>query len=74
MLTLLQPSPGSGESCGGALGGRGSQYLTGDFLRDRKDCLGPGGEPYPSQYIRNMVRRERGRTGRTLSTSTMGRL
>lgn len=69
---LIRSSLGSARLCGGALGGRNSNYLTGDILRDRRECVGPDGEEYPHQYIANMIRRQQGRAGRALSASTMG--
>lgn len=70
VVILLRSSLSSAERCGGALGGRDSQYLTGDILRDSADCEGPEGHQYPSKYIANMIRREVGRTGRSLSAAT----
>jgi len=68
---LIRSSLGSARLCGGALGGRNSNYLTGDILRDSRDCVGPDGEEYPHQYIANMIRRQQGRTGRALTPTTM---
>ena len=70
---LIRTTVGSSKLCGGALGGRQSSYLTGDILRDGRDCVGPDGEEYPHQYIANMLRRQQGRTGRALTAAaTMG--
>ena len=71
-VILIRSSLGSAGRCGGALGGRQSNYLTGDILRDSRDCVGPAGEEYPHQYIANMIRRQQGRSGRALAANTMG--
>ena len=71
-MILSRTSPSLASRCSGALGGRPSNYLTGDMLRDSPDCLGPQGQPYPSKYIANMISRQKGRTGRTLDLQTIG--
>ena len=76
---LSRHSTALASHCSPSLGGRSSHYLTGDMLRDSQDCIGPSGQPYPSKYIADMIRRQTGktgRTGRTLGdmTSTMGNL
>lgn len=70
-VILLRSCLGSAKLCGGALGGRQSNYLTGDLLRDSWDCVGPDGREYPHHYIANMIRRQEGRTGRALKPNTM---
>jgi len=65
VVMLSRHSTALASHCSPSLGGRSSHYLTGDMLRDSQDCIGPSGQPYPSKYIADMIRRQTGKTGRT---------